>query len=204
MTTIDEIEALDVRRNRNTPESVLARVDALVSIVPITGCWMWMQRISPQGYGLISVMMKTTTAHRVVYEAVRGRIQRGMELDHLCRNRWCVNPDHLEPVTHKENVARGLSAKRPECKRGHPYVPSNIINRRDGARQCRECDSLLRAERRARKRKAKPARLACKRGHEVAGKGECRVCRRADDARYRARRKDALGTEALAKLGVGP
>lgn len=75
-----------------------------------------------------------------------------LELDHLCRNRRCCRPDHLEPVTHKENVLRGMApsainARKTHCKRGHEFTAENIYPSPDGVRRCRECRRLRHAER---------------------------------------------------------
>ncbi len=97
-----------------------------VSVVPITGCWMWMSYLNKHLYSRITIKSRNYTGHRISYLAFRGPIPRGMELDHLCRNRWCCNPDHLEIVTSKENTMRGTSfaavnAARTTCKAGHTF-----------------------------------------------------------------------------------
>lgn len=76
-----------------------------------TPCWTWQQGKTGQGYGLVSVNKRHELAHRNLYEQVKGSIPVGMELDHLCRNRDCVNPDHMEPVTHAVNIRRGPQSK---------------------------------------------------------------------------------------------
>jgi hypothetical protein len=83
-------------------------------------------------------------AHRFAWELLRGAIPDGLTLDHLCRNRRCVNPDHLEPVTAVENTMRGqaphaINARKTHCLRGHAFDEENTYVRSDGARICRAC-----------------------------------------------------------------
>lgn len=76
-----------------------------------TGCWIWQRTINPRtGYGQLTHEQRSWTAHRFYYERAHGPVPRGLQLDHLCRNRACCNPSHLEPVTAQENVRRGCAA----------------------------------------------------------------------------------------------
>jgi hypothetical protein len=108
-----------------------------------TGCWEWTATRNKKGYGVIWDG-KTRGAHRVAYELFVGPIPEGLQLDHLCRVRHCVNPAHLEPVTCRENLLRGetITAKRAavtECPKGHKYSQANTYYRPDGCRECRLC-----------------------------------------------------------------
>ena len=109
-----------------------------------SGCWEWMASLTPSGYGQVWWRGRLVNAHRVVFEIVRGPIAEGMQLDHLCRNRRCVNPDHLEPVTQSENLRRGERASRTHCPAGHEYDRRNTATyarsaTHHGGRQCRQC-----------------------------------------------------------------
>ncbi len=86
------------------PELLRSRI-----VVEDSGCWRWTGHISSTGYGRIVISRKKLIVHRIVYETLVGAIVSGLECDHLCRNRWCCNPMHIEPVTKKENILRGMS-----------------------------------------------------------------------------------------------
>ncbi len=98
------------------------------------GCWRWTGCITNHGYGQVqdSRARKPRSAHRLVYELLTGPIPEGLGLDHLCRNRWCVRPDHLEPVTSRENTLRGetpagRNARKTHCAKGHELTPENTL-----------------------------------------------------------------------------
>lgn len=121
------------------------------------GCWLWTAGQSPDGYGKFSLHSRSTPAHRLAYELLRGPIPDGLYLDHLCRVRRCVNPAHLEPVTHRENILRGdtlpaANARKTHCPAGHPYDTENTIREADGRRRCRVCVRDTRKRSRARRR----------------------------------------------------
>jgi len=109
-------------------------------------CWEWTAAKNQLGYGQIGTTgKKRGMAHRVAWELLIGPIGAGLELDHLCRNRACVNPDHLEPVTHEENMRRApweaAAAKRAKthCPKGHPYSGDNLLINSKGRRECKSC-----------------------------------------------------------------
>lgn len=116
------------------------------------GCWDW-PGAKRGGYGRLGFDGKTYTLHRFVYECVTGREIRNT-IDHLCRNRSCCNPEHLEDVPLAENIRRGDStgkgwrAARTHCPRDHKYTEENTRVGRDGARKCRVCDRERKVERR--------------------------------------------------------
>jgi hypothetical protein len=122
------------------------------------GCWLWLASLDARGYGQFRrpEPPHIAKAHRVSYELHVGPIPEGLTLDHLCRVRHCVNPDHLEPVTNRENILRGESftaqqARQTHCVRGHEFTPENTHVWR-GHRGCRACDRQDRPERRRRER----------------------------------------------------
>ena len=127
-----------------------------------TGCWVWRKGKNNHGYGMISEYSPDRTrncmklAHRVAYQLHVGSIPEGKVLDHLCRNPACCNPDHLEPVTQKVNLVRGVWPKKPldACRNGHAMTGANLIlaeyagrgGRKGIKRVCRQCgrDKALR------------------------------------------------------------
>ncbi len=107
-------------------------------------CWLWLGAKVHNGYGQLKRSGKMVRAHRYAYELLIGPIPDGLQLDHLCRIPNCVNPDHLETVTSRENTMRGVSfaalnARKTHCPQGHPYSGANLHIRPRGTRKCRMC-----------------------------------------------------------------
>ena len=155
-----------------------------------TQCWVWTAARNSDGHGEIKIGGVNNAPYRVVYEWLVGPIPNGLVLDHLCRNRVCVRPEHLEPVTNEINIMRGqsapaINARKNQCPRGHPYNAANTIHLPNGGRRCRTCSEgyymehrdQIRAQRSAAYRERaeslgksvlpEPAkRTHCKQGHE--------------------------------------
>lgn len=124
---------------------------------PNTGCWLWTGGATALGYPLMSwrigATRKSFRAHRVSYEAFKGPIPPGLHLDHLCRMPYCVNPDHLEPVTPRENTLRGngpaaVNSKKTVCKHGHSLLDAENVRLWQGERICRACQREAQRRRR--------------------------------------------------------
>ena len=125
---------------------------------PNTGCWLW-TRAGGEGYGRISSKGKLWLAHRLAYELLRGPIPPGLEIDHLCRTRSCVNPEHMDIVTKGENVlrGRGITARnvhKTHCPEGHELEAPKLLGGRY-RRVCRECMSRASMDHKQRKREAR-------------------------------------------------
>ena len=109
-------------------------------------CWNWTGSVTSEGYGTISVNGKSAFTHRLAYEECYGPIPKDKQIDHLCRNRRCANPSHMEVVTSRENTLRGngicaQQARRAVCPKGHPYEGYNLYVHR-GKRYCRICRNV--------------------------------------------------------------
>ena len=107
-------------------------------------CWIWNGATGRrEGYGMFWMDGKMATAYRAAYVLFKGPVPEGLQLDHLCRNRRCVNPDHLEAVTHRTNVMRGegacaQNARKTHCRNGHELAGENV-SIEVGGRRCRTC-----------------------------------------------------------------
>lgn len=115
-------------------------------------CWLWAGASDKTGYGRVKVGASIPLVHRFAWESMRGPIPDGLHIDHLCRVRLCVNPDHMEPVSQRENTLRGdspvaIAHRENRCKRGHDLSAAYV--RSNGSRTCRACQRQRRAEARA-------------------------------------------------------
>ncbi len=117
-------------------------------------CWIWVGNVNPAGYGQMRVKQDgeffTASTHRLTYAQLRGFVPEGLQLDHLCRFRACCNPDHLEPVTCRENLLRGetraaANAAKEFCVHGHKFEGYNVAIDEKGHRKCRTCAREKRA-----------------------------------------------------------
>lgn len=142
-------------------------------VVESPGCWIWQGHTESRGYGLYRYTVgRSMSAHRWVWEYLVGPIPDGLQLDHLCQVKCCVNPDHLEPVTARENSLRTYSvfanyARRTHCKHGHEYTPENTryYPHTGNARHCLTCErEHSRKSAEARKARRRAARAAPNKG----------------------------------------
>lgn len=147
------------------------------TVVGPIGCWLWQGNVH-NGYGRISICKTSYRVHRYAYTALVGPIPEGLVLDHLCRNKACCNPEHLEPVTCVENVIRGenANARKTHCPQGHPYSGDNLHLSPRRNRYCKKCMDIHHHEQR---------KNHCPKGHEftaesmrVTAKGYryCLIC----------------------------
>lgn len=161
-------------------------------VVKSDGCWDWAGMIdAKEGYGRFGYQGRTVSAHRVAYELTVGPIPAGLVIDHLCRNRRCVNPAHMQPVTDRENILRGIgptavNSAKTHCLRGHEFSASNTRIDRLGKRNCRACDRDSWRASHGTTAPRNDAKTHCLRGHELNapnlfpradGRRDCLQCR---------------------------
>lgn len=116
----------------------------------IPGVWLWLGCLNRKGYAQIGLGPKVLRAHRFAFELFRGPLSASLDIDHLCRVRCCVNPHHLEPVTHRENCKRGklgekvtgIQKAKTHCPYGHAYTAENTYTTKAGTRQCKACGPM--------------------------------------------------------------
>lgn len=144
-------------RNKVRTNPVALRFFRFVEMTP--GCWQWRGSLS-QGYGRFIVRTENRGAHRVSFELHKGLIPEGYDVHHICRNKRCVNPDHLEILTHKEHCQMGEQGEynrvKTHCPKGHEYTPENTyLGKRKNNRTCRECSRTRDRERKRNLRRSR-------------------------------------------------
>lgn len=130
-------------------QRILAR-----SVAGPGGCVLWCGSKTRTGYGQIGVAGRLLSVHRVSYQAFHGPIPAGLEVDHICRVRHCVNPSHLQAITHAENLRRAIVKPHSHCRKGHQFTRANTYLRPDGWRECKECKRATRRRSANSKKKA--------------------------------------------------
>jgi len=123
---------------------VIIEIERLVArrVVTTQGCWQWIGATNGYGYGLVFIRGERHYVHRLSYQlAIEQSIPTGLVVDHLCENTLCFNPEHLEAVTHQENLRRASRVGgKTHCVHEHAYTPENTYVSPAGARQCRTCN----------------------------------------------------------------
>lgn len=181
-------------------ETAMGRFWAKVAIDP-SGCLVWTASVRSGGYGQFAHGGRQVQAHRFAYTALVGPIPAGLVIDHLCRNRACVAPDHLEPVTNRENLLRGegpsaVAAAKTHCLNGHLFDEANTWRDSKGKRCCRACN---RTDLAARRENDRAAINAAKRAWYAANRESVRAQQNASYAANREARAAAERRRAAAR-----
>lgn len=163
-------------------------------------CLTWVGARTPTGYGNFFAEGYCMRAHRFAYKRFKGEIPPGTEIDHLCRNRACVNPSHLEAVPHRTNTLRGdtvtaANARKTHCSRGHEFTPPNTSPKPGGGRRCLTCVPLAIGP-------PNGLKTHCKRGHEFTPTNTLKIkfgrsCRSCHNARRRVAEVRLRATRAV-------
>ena len=141
------------------PLGLPLRFESKIIPEPNTGCWLWCASLNEHGYGRVRYEGRSWRAHRAIYQIITGTLP--PLLDHRCRQRCCVNPVHLRPITNAENIRLGLSGSvngarqraKTECPHGHLYANENLIITKEGERLCRRCTLAKHSRYRAKQRR---------------------------------------------------
>lgn len=186
----------------NRAVSVIDRFLKYAMPEPMSGCWLWAGPLDGKGYGMLRLKAESdgrrpsVRAHRFSYELHKGPIPGGLVLDHLCRVRSCCNPDHLEPVTTRENILRGHSlfaqrARQTHCHNGHEFTEANTKISSKGGRTCRTCYRAWDKERYARDRQRDRIAVIPQCGTRSGYEKGCRCgqCKLANSTRGRSARR---------------
>lgn len=178
---------------------------------PMSGCWLWTASTGRCGYGSFRLDKKNRKAHRVSYQFLVGEVPSGLQLDHLCRTRCCVNPEHLEAVTARVNVLRGegqagKSARATACRNGHEYVAGSYRTNARQQRICLACDRAWSLSKRERGRERDKLQRAKKRAERKAA-GVCfqcgapspnrELCSTHAEAKRNRRQREMIGVRAI-------
>lgn len=150
----------------NNKQKELTTDERFLSFINVkeNGCWEWTGQMHNTGYGVFNVHSEPILSHRFSYEYFnKTTIPECLELDHLCRNRICCNPDHLEAVTRQINIQRGIghnrvgsyNSSKTKCHLGHPFSKENTYIRANGGRECRICRAIAAQKCRDKKKQGK-------------------------------------------------